>query len=583
MKQKKESSFVIYKKLLKYVVPYWPAFAVAIVANICYSSIDAWFVHFLQPLLNKGFINKDASFIAYLPFLVVSVFIGRGVASVSSNYFMTYVARSVVMVLRQKLFSHYQRMPAKAFDKSTTGNLLSSIIFNVQQVANASADALTTFLQAFILVIGLLVVMFNVNWELSLIFFITLPLISIVVGVSSRHIRRYSTDIQTSMGEITTIAEENIDGYKVVRTFGGEEYEQDRFDKANSHNRAREMKMAVVKGFSISGVQILAAIALATIIYLATSSHHQFNLTAGSFTALIAAMMALLKPMKDLTNVNTKIQRGLAGAHAVFEVLESEEERNDGEVKADNVSGKIDINSLNFRYAEETDLVLKDLKLSINPGEIVALVGRSGSGKSSLVNLLMRFYTCADGGIHLDGKDIHSYELKSYRQQFAFVTQQVVLFNDTITNNIAYGVAEENIDQAAVLHAAKVAHTLEFIDCLPGGFDTVIGEDGALLSGGQRQRLALARAVYKKAPILVLDEATSALDTESEKYIQDALDKMMHQCTTIVIAHRLSTIKQADKIVVMDHGCIVEQGRHEELLASKGYYAKLYDMQFRDE
>lgn len=571
-----------YKRLLGYTLPFWLPLAIAVIANIAYSSIDAWLVHFLQPLLNKGFIAQDAIFIRWLPVIVIGIFVVRAGANISSSFFMTYVARSVVMVFRQHIFGHYQKMPASVYDKSKSGHLLSAIIFNVEQVANASADALTTFLQSIVLIIGLLVVMFNISWKLTLVYFATIPVLVGVMFLVNKHMRRLSVRIQESMGHITSTAEENIDGYKVIRTFGGQDYETERFNKTVILNRSRELKIAIVKALSTSLAQLIAAGALAIIITIATSNTME-NLSAGAFTSLVAAMLAILKPIKDLTNVNGKIQRGLAAANTIFDVLDSPEETDAGELVKPSVNGDIRIKNLNFAYAEQHGAVLKNINLEINSGEIVALVGRSGSGKSTLANLLMRFYEYSDGEISLDQADILEYKLREYREHFAYVSQQVVLFNDTVANNIAYGIARENTTREQIIAAAKTAHAEEFISKMEDGFDSIVGDDGVLLSGGQRQRIALARAILKKSPILVLDEATSALDTESERYIQDALDKLMHQCTTIVIAHRLSTIKEADKIVVMDSGEIVEIGKHEELLAKQGYYAKLHDMQFKEE
>ncbi len=579
---KKKYSSRLYKRLLVYVLPFWPAFLVGILGSIVYSAVDAWLVHFMTPLLNKGFIQQDAFFIRWLPAIVITIFIVRGSANIASDYFMTFVARSVVMVFRQKIFQHYQQMPASEYDSSSTGNLLSTIVYDVEQIANASSDALTTFLQSIVLVIGLLIVMFNISWQLSCIYFAAIPLIVLVVSISSRRTRKLSLSIQASMGQTTSIAEENISGYKVVRTFCGQAYESARFSAAVKTNWIREMKLAMTKGLSISGVQLIAAIALSSIIYVATTSKVN-GLSAGEFTSLVAAMLAILKPMRDITNVNNKIQRGLAGAQAIFTVLDKPIEVNEGAASVKGVESFIEFRKVNFKYNRAiTENVLDDISFSVQPKEIVALVGRSGSGKSSLVNLLMRFYPVGPGEIFLGGNDINQYELTQFRQYFAYVGQQVTLFNDTVANNIAYGPFRENVSREEVIAAAKMAHALEFIETMPLGFDTLIGDNGALLSGGQRQRLALARAIIKKAPVLILDEATSALDTESERYIQDALNMLMHQCTTLVIAHRLSTVQEANKIIVMDKGRVVEIGRHEELLAKRGYYSRLYEMQFKD-
>lgn len=570
------NSWRLYARLLRYVFPFWPAFLVGVLGSVIYSGVDAWLVHFMTPLLNKGFIQRDAYFIRWLPFLVVLIFLVRGGANIASDYFMTSVSRSVVRSFREKLFKHYQCMPSSTYDNTTTGQLLSTIIYNVEQIANASSDALTTFLQSFVLIVGLLVVMFTISWQLSLIYFAAVPLIILLVYFTSRRTRRLSLLIQESMGLITTIAEENISGYKVVRTFGGQSYETHRFAEAIRLNWLRELKVALAKGLSTSGVQLVAALALSSIIFVATST--KINLSAGEFTSLIASMLAILKPMRDITNVNNKIQRGLAGAQAIFSVLDSSVEKNNGVKTMQGICAHIEFKNINFQYAVSGENILKNVSFSIQPREIVALVGRSGSGKTSLVNLLMRFYPLEKGSIFLDGHDIHDYELTEFRQYFSYVGQNIVLFNDTVANNIAYGPLNGHVSRKDVVHAATMAHAIEFIETLPQGFDTVIGENGSLLSGGQRQRLALARAILKNAPVLILDEATSALDAESERFIQDALDKFMHQCTTLVIAHRLSTVKQANKIIVMDKGQLIEMGTHEELLEKNGHYNRLYEI-----
>ncbi|MFN3234515.1 MAG: lipid A export permease/ATP-binding protein MsbA [Gammaproteobacteria bacterium] len=580
MDKQKITSAELYKRLLKYVAPYWKLFVVAILGSIVYSSVDAWFVHFIRPLLNKGFIQRDSAFISWLPAIVLGAFFLRGCASIASNYFMASVARKVVRDFRVNLFRYYQMMSAVEFDKTTTGQLLSAMVYNVAQIANASADALSTFLQSIVLIVGLLLVMFHISWKLSAIYFITIPFIVFIVAVSSRRMRRLSLGVQDSMGEITSITEENIDGYKVIRAFGGQGYELKRFQKISNINLVRELKIVMAKSLSMSGVQFVAAIGFSVLIYLSTSQH--VGLTAGSFASIIAAMLALLKPMKDLTNVNNKIQKGLAGAQAVFDVLDGKYEEDDGVKALDRTQGHIQFSDVTFSYEKSDEPVLEKISFEVLPGKILALVGRSGSGKSTIVSLLMRFYRCGQGELKLDGESIYDYVLSDYRQQFAYVSQNVVLFNDTVANNIAYGSSMDNASREEIIAAAKAAHAMEFIESLPQGLDTMIGEDGVLLSGGQRQRLAIARAILKKAPILILDEATSSLDSESEKFIQEALDQLMHQCTTIVIAHRLSTIQQADNIIVMDRGSIIEQGKHAELLDKRGYYAKLHAMQFQD-
>lgn len=574
------NALVVYTRLFQYVREYWIPLILAILASMIYSGIDSWFVYFLKPLLNKGLVEKNHDFLRYAPFLVLGVFMLRGLMSFCSNYFIASVSRSVIMRLRQDIFAHLQKLPASFYDHSTSGKIISVMLYSVEQVANASADVLATAVQSLFLVIGLLIVMFSISWKLSLLYFIIIPIITIIMRYTSLRVRRLSLNIQESVADITHRAEENVDGYKVVRAFGGQEYEKDKFDKVVRLNRQREMKVVAARAWSVSSVQLVAAIALSMTLYIATVDIANSILSAGGFVAMIAAMLAILKPMKDLTNMQNKLHRGLAGAQTVFELLDQKIEQDTGTQKLHRAQGKMEFKHVNFSYENEKS-VLQDIYFTVQPGETVALVGRSGSGKSTLVSLLPRFYADFFGDILLDGVSIRDYRLVDLRRQFALVSQNVVLFNDTIANNIAYGRFGE-VGEKEVLEAAKAAYALDFIEQFPQGIHTLIGENGVLLSGGQRQRLAIARAILKDAPILILDEATSALDTESERYIQAALEELMRKRTTLVIAHRLSTVEDADKIVVLDHGKLVEIGNHHELLARSGYYAKLYKMQFKD-
>lgn len=574
------NAYLIYKRLFRYVRQYVLALLIALLASIIYSGIDAWFVYFLKPLINDGLVARDRHFLHFAPILVLVVFMLRGIASFFSNYYIASVSRNVIMRLRQDLFVHLQRLPARFYDHATSGHILSVILYSVEQVANASADVLTTAVQSGFLIVGLLVVMFSTSWKLSLLYFIIIPLITLIMRYTSQRVRRLSLSIQESMSAITHTAEENIEGYKVVRGFGGEQYETTKFNKVTTVNRQREMKVVAARSWSVSSVQLVAALALSATLYVATLDIAGSILSPGGFVTLIAAMLALLKPMKDLTTMQNKLYRGLAGAQTVFDMLDEKVEVDDGTYELTRAQGKITIQHVNFSYQPDK-AILRHIQLTVKPGEIVALVGRSGSGKSTLVNLLPRFYADYTGDILLDDVSIRDYRLANLRQQFSLVSQHVVLFNDTIRNNIAYGCFEQ-ASEAAIQAAAKAAYALDFIEQLPQGFNTLVGEKGVLLSGGQRQRIAIARAILKNAPILILDEATSALDTESERYIQAALDELMRQRTTLVIAHRLSTVEHADKIIVLEAGEIIECGTHTELLARQGAYAKLYKMQFKD-
>ncbi|EKD73355.1 MAG: hypothetical protein ACD_45C00348G0004 [uncultured bacterium] len=574
------NAYVIYKRLFTYVRRYWLSLVIALVASMVYSGIDAWFIYFLKPLINKGLVAKDPNFLQMAPLLVLVVFMLRGFASFFSNYNIASVSRNVIMQLRQDLFTHLQRLPTRFYDRSTSGHLLSIILYSVEQVANASADVLTTAIQSGFFIIGLLIVMFKMSWKLSLLYFLIIPLIVMIMRYTSKRVRRLSLNIQESMSALTHAAEENIEGYKVVRGFGGEQYEIEKFNKATRVNRQREMKVVAARSWSVSSVQLVAAIALSITLYIATLDIAGSILSPGGFVTLIAAMLALLKPMKDLTTMQNKLYRGLAGAQTVFEMLDEKMENDAGTQTLLRAKGKLSIQHVGFAYHLEKN-VLHDIHFDVAPGEIVALVGRSGSGKSTFINLLPRFYADFTGNILLDDISIHHYRLSDLRRQFAIVSQHVTLFNDTIRNNIAYG-SFDRVGEDSIIAAAMASYALDFITELPQGLDTLVGENGVLLSGGQRQRIAIARAILKNAPILILDEATSALDTESERYIQAALDALMRQRTTLVIAHRLSTVEHANKIMVFDQGRIVEMGTHSDLLVQDGAYAKLYKMQFKE-
>ncbi len=572
------NAFHVYSRLLKYVRRFWVMLVVAGFSSMCYSGMDAWFISFLKPLLNKGLVSKNHHFLHYAPFLVMGVFIFRGIASFLSNYTIAIASRGVIMHLRQDLFMHLQRLPARYYDHTTTGQVLSVLLYGVDQVANASAEVLTTAIQAFFLVIGLVYVMFTTSWKLTLLYFIILPLVTVVMRVASLYIRRLSLSIQHSIAEMSHCAEETIEGYRIVRAFGGQAYEIGKFNKAAQDNQQREMKIVGARTLSGSIVQLLTAFALSLTLYVATLDVADSLLTPGGFVAMVAAMLALLKPMKDLAFVQNKLYRGLAGAQSVFELLDEKPEEDQGTRSLVRAKGKIQFSHVSFQYTDHKE-VLEDINFTIAPGEVVALVGRSGCGKSTIVSLLSRFYNNEIGQILLDDIPIAEYCLKDLRRQFALVSQNVTLFHDTIANNIAYGRFSE-VTETEIMAAAQAAHAMDFIEKLPNGLQSLIGENGVLLSGGQRQRIAIARAIIQNSPILILDEATAALDTESERYIQATLEDLMKNRTTLIIAHRLSTVERADRILVVEEGRIIEMGNHQELLSHNGHYAKLYRMQF---
>ncbi len=577
-----KNSAVLYRRLLKYVFNYWPAFVIAMLANVGYSGLDASVTYMLKPILNKGFIARDMQFIHILPFLVLGAFLFRGTMNLLSSYFMARVSNGVIMDFRQQIFEKIMKLPAVYFDNKGSGQMLSIILYNVSQVTSAGSSALTTMVQSFCMVLGLLVVMFTISWRMSLLFLITVPAIGLTVHISSRRLRKLSLQLQEQMGDVTNIAEEGIEGYKVVRAFGGQSHEINKFNKVTYRNYIRQLKVVMTNAFSVTAVQMFAAIVLSLVMYLATSHKSSMMLSAGGFVALITAMVAILKPLKNFTNVNSKIQQGLAGAQSVFELLDFDVEEDKGTVRLEKAKGDIVYDDVSFSYPLKDKQVLNNISFSVKPGKMVALVGRSGSGKSTIVNILQRFYMGWRGQIKLDGEPIENYVLSDLRQQFAIVSQHVTLFNDTVAHNLAYGKFADASEEDIIV-AAKAANAWEFIKEMPEGIQTLVGENGVMLSGGQRQRIAIARAILKNAPIFILDEATASLDTESERQIQDALDRLMKDRTTIVIAHRLSTIESADLIIVMDSGSILEVGKHKELIAHQGMYAHLHKLQFRDQ
>lgn len=576
----------VYWRLLSYVWPYRLAFFLGILGNILYAAVDAGLIKLLEPLLNEGFVSHNTNFIRWIPFVLIGIFIVRGFASFFSTYFMGWVGRNVIMNIRQAMFAHALSLPTAYYDTITSGELLSKMTYNVEQVANASTDALTDIIRESCTAVGLILVMLSVSWQITLFFIVTVPLMATVMHTISKRIRMVSSKIQDSIGSVTHVAEQAIEGQKVIKAFGGKSYEIARFNNVTQQNRRQEMKLIAASALSIPIVQFIGSIALAAMVYLATLSPESLLNTAvtpGGFATIMTAMIALLKPIKQLMKVNNNVQKGLAGASSIFDFLDENSEPDTGTKIMTHVKGGVTFQNVSFSYhppQKDKGNTINQISFEVKPGETVAIVGRSGGGKSTLVSLLPRFYDATQGEILIDGVNIRDLPLKTLRNHIAIVSQHITLFNDTIARNIAYG--REDIPFEQITHAAKSAYALDFIEALPQGFNTLIGENGVRLSGGQRQRLAIARAILKKSPILILDEATSALDTESERYIQAALDALMSQCTTLVIAHRLSTIEKAHRIIVMDKGQIIEIGTHQELLQSKGMYANLRMMQYND-
>lgn len=568
-----------YKRLLQYAKPYWVLFLFGAVATIIVSGTDATFTGLIKPIIDESFIKRDRSFIHWLPILIFGIFIIRGAAGFVSSYCISRVARTVVRDLRRLIFSRLLQLPATFYDHNSSGYILSTIVYNVEQVAQACSDALMTIIRESSLALGLIIVMFVVSWKLSLLFIIITPLIMWVVKWSSARMRRLSTNVQESVGDVTHVAGEAIEGYRVIRLHGGQEYETEKFNVATKNNLHRELKIVVTNGVGTSSMQLLLAIPIAVTLLIATNP--ALHISAGSFAAIVAAMISLLRPARRMSMVNTEIQKGVAAADSIFAMADETTENDTGKRTLSRVKGDIAFNNVSFVYPSSSRDVLKKIHFQVKAGQTVAIVGKSGSGKSTLVNLLPRFYEIQSGEITIDGVNINLYRLTDLRKQFAFVSQDTTLFDDTVANNIAYG-SSEQADREKIIRVADAAHASEFISQLPDGFDTQIGEDGVLLSGGQRQRIAIARALLKDAPILILDEATASLDVHAERHIQSALEDLMKDRTVLVIAHRLSTVENADCIIVMDEGEIVESGTHRDLLEKNGAYAALYKAQFKE-
>jgi len=576
-----ENGRAVYGRLLSYVKPYKRAFVFGVIGMMVVASTEPGFAALMKPMLDGTFVDKDPETIAIIPLAILGIFLMRGIGSFAVAYFMSWAGRNVVRDLRKEMFQHYLSLPTRFYDQNASGQLISKLIFDVEQVAEASSQALTVLVQDTLTLIGLLGWMFYLNWKLTLLFLTIGPLLSGLVVFVNKRLRLISRRLQSSVGDVTHIAQQTIEAQRVVKIFGGQAYEANNFAQANENNRLQFMKIVITNSASSPIVQMLAASLLAIIIFISTRPSMQESVTVGTFMSFISAMLLLFPPLKRLTTVNAALQRGVAAAQSVFGFLQEQQERDTGSQTLARVRGEVRFVDVGFEYGGGKGEVLSDIRLDVKPGQTVALVGRSGSGKSTMVGLLPRFYNPTRGAILIDGIDAQDIRLTDLRRQIALVSQDITLFNDTIAHNIAYGrLGEATRDD--VVRAAESAYAMEFISKLPDGLDTVVGERGVLLSGGQRQRLAIARALLKDAPILILDEATSALDTESERHIQAALERLMQHRTTFVIAHRLSTIEKADMIVVLDRGRIAEVGSHRELLDGGGIYAMLHQMQFKE-
>lgn len=574
-----ETTWVTFKRLWTYIRLYKAGLGVAVIALIINAVSDTYMISLLKPLLDEGFGNAESDFLRTLPMIIFAMMFIRGVSGFVSTYCLSWVSGNVVMEIRRKIFSHFMHMPVSFFDKEQTGALLSRITYDSEQVSAATSKALVSIVREGASIIGLLTLMFWNSWQLSLVLFAVAPFVAWAISIVSKRFRKISKNMQTSMGHVASSAEQMLKGHKVVLTYGGQDLERGRFDTVSNQMRQQSMKLVTAQAAANPIIQMIASIAIVVVLYLASVDSIKAELTAGTFTVVFSAMFGLLRPLKALTNVTSEFQRGMAASTTLFGLMDLDTEQNKGTLKPETVSGEVAVKDVTFTYEGAEKPALDKVSFNIPKGKTVALVGRSGSGKSTIANLFTRFYDVDSGSIELDGHDIRDYELKNLREHFALVSQNVHLFNDTVANNIAYA-AGEVYSREQIEHAAKLAHATEFIEGMENGIDTIVGENGASLSGGQRQRIAIARALLREAPVLILDEATSALDTESERAIQSALDELQKDKTVLVIAHRLSTIEQADEILVVDDGHIVERGPHAELIAHDGAYAQLHRIQF---
>jgi len=569
----------LYLRLLKYVAPYWRIFALALIGMVMVGLTEVALPALMKPLLDGTFVYKDQALMRWMPAVIIAVVVVRGSAEYMAAYSINWVGNKLVMDLREAMFGKLLGLPTPYYDDHASGNLISKLTYDVTQVTAAGTSVLTVMFKDSVSLVGLLIYMLWLNWKLTLLALVMTPLIVGVVRLISVRLRMSSRSVQQAMGDVTQVLQETIEGHKVVKLFGGQRYEGARFGEQVNRVRRFMMKQTTAAAASVPIVQLLAGLALAAIVYLATQQSSGNEITVGEFVSFITAMLMLTAPLKRITGVNEPLQRGLAAAESVFDLIDQPAESDPGRSAIARVDGAIRFDNVSFTYANADRPALQGITLTINPAETVALVGASGGGKTTLANLVPRFYRPTGGRILLDGYDLETLTLASLRANIALVSQDVVLFNDSVAANIAYGVMRDT-SEADIVKAAEAAHAMEFIRAMPDGLNTLVGENGVRLSGGQRQRLAIARALLKNAPVLILDEATSALDSESERHVQAALETLMQGRTTMVIAHRLSTIERANRIVVLNRGQIAEIGSHRELLAAGGIYARLYEIQF---
>ncbi|NCF22995.1 MAG: lipid A export permease/ATP-binding protein MsbA [Gammaproteobacteria bacterium] len=572
----------MYRRLWRYVLPHKGIGLVAVIGMAATALIEASLVYLLEPLMDEALVAKNLDTAKWLPIAFIAIFIARGIAGFATEASLGWIGRSVISSLRREVFSKFLTLPARFFDDRTVGPLLSRMTYNVEMVAESVTSVVTIGIRDVLTVFAAFGVMLIQSPRLTVFVVILFPVIALLIRVLGIAFRRYSNRIQDSVGEVTQVTEEIVRGNWVVKMFGGYDYERDRLGEVDERNRRQNLKLIRVRSMGVAVTQTIFGFGVALVIYMASRESLEGNLTAGQFISFFSAMMLMLQPVRRITNVNATLQRGVAGADSLFSIMDEPDEIDTGTVEKNDIRGEVEFRNVSFGYGRDDGPVLNDISVSVEAGQTLAIVGHSGSGKSTLVSLLPRFYEVSSGDILLDGISIRDYKLSNLRDNISLVSQDVVLFNDTIANNLAYGELRRH-SRDELIRAAEAAHVMDFASELPKGLDTMVGDRGALLSGGQKQRVAIGRALLKDAPILILDEATSALDSKSERHIQEGLAELMKNRTTLVIAHRLSTVENADRIIVLDAGRIVESGTHAELLAAGGHYAALYRMQFSEQ